>query len=200
MYDRELKRLNVLYDRRIKKLSVKAIVKRNDVSRNTVTNVTKRYANLTDEDIISYHKKPSYSNDTFYQKRTPKVTKAEIEGIERLCKKYLNCYLTPEQLCKKLCEKKGVDFDIVQNYASKRLEDIEFEGKNEKSNYISKIHSIRNERHPIKNYKEVYWEHYESTEVFVSENCFYLYARKFWIDVDWGNKTLGELIDTNQNH
>ncbi|MBE6803995.1 MAG: helix-turn-helix domain-containing protein [Ruminococcaceae bacterium] len=196
MYDRELKRLNILYDRRIKKLPVKEIVKKYDVSRNTVGNVTKRYANLTDEDVIVYHKKQSFPNDTSYQKRTPKVTKAEIEGIERCCKKYLNCYLTPEQLCKKLCEEKGVDFDIVQNYASERLGDIEFEGKNEKSNYISKIHDIRNRPHPSKNYKEVYWNHYESTEVFVSEKCFYLYAKKFWIDVDWGNKTLGELIDT----
>lgn len=196
MYDRELKKLNILYDVRIKKLPVKEIAKKYGVCRGTVGNVRKKYAYLTDKDIIAYHKKPSSSNDTFYQKRTPKVTKAEIAGIERLCKKYLNCYLTPEQLCKKLCEEKGVDFDIVQNYASERLGDIEFEEKSDKAKYISKIHDIRNRLHPSKNYCEVYFGHYESTEVFVSEKCFYLYAKKFWIDVDWENKTLGELIDT----
>ena len=93
-------------------------------------------------------------------------------------------------------EKKKVDFNKVQNYNSRTLEDMRTIVYGVRERYISKIFSIRNKRHPSKNFKEVYEKYYITRGSPISRECFNLYARDFWMDVDWGNKTLGELIDT----
>lgn len=196
MTDSELRRLNILYDVRINQMSVTEIAKKYNVHRNTIRNVRMAYADIKDEDVIKYYENPSSSNNIFVKKRTPKVSKADLEIIEQVCKKYLNCYLTPEQICEKLCEKKEVEFDTVQNYDRRTYERLRFNVRRAKGRYISKIFSIRNKRHPSKNFQEVYEEYCAIIDSPVSRECFYLYARDFWIEADWENKTLGELIDT----
>lgn len=177
-------------------MSITEIAEKYNVHRNTVRNVITAYVDIEDKDVIKYYENPSSSNNVFVKKRTPKVSKADLEIIEQVCKEHLNCYLTPEQLCRKLCEKKKVDFNKVQNYNSRTLEDMRTIVYGVRERYISKIFSIRNKRHPSKNFKEVYEKYYIKIGSPISRECFNLYAREFWIDVDWGNKTLGELIDT----
>lgn len=177
-------------------MSITEIAEKYNVHRNTVRNVIMAYADIEDKDVIRYYENPSSSNNIFVKKRTPKVSEADLEIIEQVCKEHLNCYLTPEQLCRKLCEKKKVDFNKVQNYNSRTLEDMRTIVYGVRERYISKIFSIRNKRHPSKNFKEVYEKYYITIGSPISRECFNLYARDFWIDVDWGNKTLGELIDT----
>lgn len=196
MLNSELRRLNILYDARIKQMSVTEIAEKYNVHRNTVRNVITAYVDIEDKDVIRYYENPSSSNNIFVKKRTPKVSKADLEIIEQVCKEHLNCYLTPEQLCRKLCKKKKVDFNEVQDYNSRTLEDMRTIVYGVRERYISKIFSIRNKRHPSKNFKEVYEKYYITIGSPISRECFNLYAREFWIDVDWGNKTLGELIDT----
>lgn len=177
-------------------MSITEIAEKYNVHRNTVRNVIMAYADIEDKDVIRYYENPLSSNNIFVKKRTPKVSEVDLEIIEQVCKEHLNCYLTPEQLCRKLCEKKKVDFNKVQNYNSRTLEDMRTIVYGVRERYISKIFSIRNKRHPSKNFKEVYEKYYITRGSPISRECFNLYARDFWMDVDWGNKTLGELIDT----
>ncbi|MCH5189932.1 MAG: helix-turn-helix domain-containing protein [Oscillospiraceae bacterium] len=204
MKDSELKRLEILYDVRKKEMSVTEIAKKHNVHRNTVRNVKNAYAGIKDEDVIKYYKNPSSSNNIFVKKRTPKVVEIDLEIIERLCKEHLNCYLTLEQICKKLCENKKVKFEEVQNYNRQTLEYMgywEYE-KGAKKRLRSKIFSIRSKKHPSKNYKEVYEKYFVPMGYQIPYKRFYLYAKDFWIDVEWKNPerdlTLGELIDDKE--
>ena len=58
------------------------------------------------------------------------------DGKKRLFYGLDGAWLTYEEA--EAIKEKGVDFDIVQNYASERLGDIEFEEKSDKAKYISK--------------------------------------------------------------
>lgn len=206
----ELRRLKVLYDLRIKQYSIKSIVEKHGVHRNTVRNIKNGYNHISDDEIIKYYNEiqSSVSDNAFEnvqifkKKRKQKVAESDIDTIEKLCKTHLNCYLSPEELAKKLCKKMGIGFDYVKNYNPANIDTNEYYG-NARRDFREMVYYVRCRKTPSKNYNEVYSIYLhevnecekECVDKKISYQCFYLYAREFWKDVNWGNKTLGELID-----
>lgn len=202
--------LNILYDKKISKKSVTLISKEYNVARGTVYNLCNRY-NLRKDEILKFKKDVDEGriseislNKYFDNSRKKKVTETDISVIKTFCKKYLNCYLSPEKYCEKLCELKDIHIEHIVNYGPNT--DFRIAGVGEpfeygkKREYRSKILYIRGKESPVKNFREVYDCYFlcDSTNNprNLSWNTFYNYAKGYWDDkCTWGNLKLGEYID-----
>lgn len=198
--------LNVLIDVLIKHNKRTEVANRYDISIGTVRNLCKKYEHLTDS-LLDISDK--YGNDDaglynfFYFERTltrkkseRKVKSADIDAIEKCCKRYFYCYLDPVDVCKSICESKGIEFEQVKNYNSNRIETDAYCGDFRKD-LLRTIRKIRTQIKPQKNHYEVFCQ-YSKTEQYrtnpISYGTFYLYAKKYWQDITW-DRPLSDFID-----
>lgn len=177
------------------------IAKRYDISRNTITNICKRYEHLKDK-LLKYENDYTQLSNLFsierakiQNKNTRKIKEDDIEAIKECCLQNFNCYLEPIELCKRLCTQKGINFEKVKNYNPNYIETDPL--KDDRKSILREIRKIRNLKKPPKNHRQVYSE-YQLTDQYksndISYGAFYMYAREYWQDTVW-SKPLSDFID-----
>ncbi len=178
------------------------IAKKYDISRNTITNICKRYEHLKDE-FLKYANDYTQLLDLFSGERAKnqnknirKIKEDDIKAIKECCLKYLYCYLEPIDVCKGICKSTGIEFEDVKNYNHLYIETDKDIWDN-RQKHLRSIRNLRALKKPPKNHYKVFCQYtktdqYKSNDI--SYGAFYMYARKYWKDIEW-DKTIGEIID-----
>lgn len=200
--------LKMLYKVRILGETQASVAEEMGFHRNTVSRVCKHYSELTDEYISQMFEKLSVGRISkedcdieFSLHLKCKLLTLDMKAIEECCRMHLNCCLSKEDLARNMCKRRGVSFELVQNYDPDRINESHYSRYHTKAELIADIHEIRRYKHAKKNYQEVYYGYYVYTDRYaenpISYQTFYKYAKKFWKDEKWEH-TLGEYIDTKK--
>lgn len=159
--------LKILYKIRIKKVKQKKLAEKYNLHVNTITNIKKKFAYLSDEEIEEYHRKRNCKNLT--SKRRTKITNECIEAIKDVCIKNLNCYLDEYSYTRKLLNEKKLDWDYVRRV------------KRPRKNYNEAFEEFKKTK-AFETYKICY-------------SSFCNYGKEFWKEPTWSGRPLGEIID-----
>lgn len=200
--------LKMLYKVRILGETQEAVAKGMKFHLNTIKRVCQNYSELTDEYISQMFEKLSDGRISkeecdiaFSLHLKCKLLSLDMKAIEECCKMHLNCWLSKEALAMNMCQRRGIPFELVQNYDPDRINESHYSRYHTKADLIADIHEIRQYKHAKKNYQEVYNEYYVYTDRYdenpISYQTFYKYAKKFWEGEEWEH-TLGEYIDTKK--
>lgn len=212
-------RLKILYYRKIENKSIVYITEKLNVHRNSIRNICNK-SELSNDIIIKLNNQlgneeiDEYDLYKYFQRtRQSKINQSDKKEIEKCCKKHLNCYLSPEELCVKLSIEYNIYKKHIIGYNPSKIDHLslyencyEFIPYTKKAKYIRKIRKIRDRIYPPKNYNEVY-NFYQKTASYactqISYSCFYNYARNYWNDfaqeyweiINSKNITFGEYLD-----